>query len=40
MKKMRYPKDASSLGIGIDLAREEIEGTSKVVIVSFLYFIP
>jgi len=24
----------------MDLAREEVEGTSKVVIVSFLYFIP
>ena len=33
-------KDASLLGIGMDLAWEEVEGTSKVVIVSFLYFIP
>jgi len=24
----------------MDLAQEEVEGTSKVVIVSFLYFIP
>jgi len=24
----------------MDLAREEVEGTSKVVIVSFLYIIP
>jgi len=40
MKRIRHHKDTSSLGIGIDLAREEIEGTSKVVIVSFLYFIP
>ena len=31
---------ASLLGIGTDLAREEVEGTSKVVIFSFLYFIP
>ena len=29
-----------SLGIGTDLAWEEVEGTLKVVIVSFLYFIP
>jgi len=40
MEKMRHPKDASSLGIGMDLVQEEVEGTSKVVIVSFLYFIP
>jgi len=40
MKEMCHPKDASLLGIEVDLAREEIEGTSKVVIVSFLYFIP
>ena len=40
MEKTRYPKDASLLGIGMDLAREEVEGISKVVIVSFLYFIP
>jgi len=38
MKKTRHPKDASSLGIEVDLAREEIEGTSKVVIVSFFIF--
>ena len=40
MKRMRHPKDASSLGIGMDLAWEEVGGTSKVVIVFFLYFIP
>jgi len=40
MKKMHHPKDTSLLGIGIDLAREEIKGTPKVVTVSFLYFIP
>jgi len=40
IKRMRHHKDTSSLGIGEDLAREELEGTSKVVIVSFLYFIP
>jgi len=40
MKRTHYHKDASSLGIGMDLAQEEVEGTSKVVIVSFLYFIP
>jgi len=40
MKRTRHHKDASSLGIGTDLAREETEGTSKVVIISFLYFIP
>jgi len=40
MKRTRHYKDASSLGIGTDLAQEEVEGTSKVVIVSFLYFIP
>jgi len=40
MKRTRHPKDGSSLGIRMDLAREEVEGTSKVVIVSFLYFIP
>jgi len=39
MEKTCHPKDASLLGIRIDLAREEIEGISKVVIVSFLYFI-
>jgi len=38
MKKMRHPKDASLLGIEVDLAREGIEGTSKVVIVSLLSF--
>jgi len=40
MKRTYHYKDASSLGIGTDLAQEEVEGTSKVVIVSFLYFIP
>jgi len=40
MKRTRYSKDMSSLGIGMDLVREEVEGTSKVVIVFFLYFIP
>jgi len=40
MKRTRYHKDALLLGIGTDLAQEEVEGTSKVVIVSFLYFIP
>jgi len=40
MKRTRHPKDALSSGIRMDLAREEVEGTSKVVIVSFLYFIP
>jgi len=40
MKKTCHPKDASSLGIEVDLARKGIEGTSKVVIVFFLYFIP
>jgi len=39
IKRMRHPKDVSSLGIGMDLVQEEVEGTSKVVIVSFLYFI-
>jgi len=39
MKRMRHHKDMSSLGIGMDLVQEEVEGTSKVVIVSFLYFI-
>ena len=39
MKRTRHHKDMSSLGIRTDLAREEVEGTSKVVIVSFLYFI-
>ena len=40
MKKTRHPKDASLLGIGMDLVQEEVEGTPKVVTVSFLYFIP
>jgi len=40
MRRTRYHKDVSSLGIGVDLVREELEGTSKVVIVFFLYFIP
>jgi len=37
MKRIR--KNTLSLGIGTDLVQEEAEGTSKVVIVSFLYFI-
>jgi len=40
MKRTRHPKDVSLLGIGMDLVQEEVEGTSKVVIASFLYFIP
>jgi len=40
MMKTRHPKNVSSLEIEVDLAREGLEGTSKVVIVSFLYFIP
>jgi len=40
MKRTCYYKDASLLGIGMDLVREEVEGISKVVIVFFLYFIP
>jgi len=40
MRRTRYHKDALSLGIGVDLAQEELERTSKVVIVFFLYFIP
>jgi len=40
MKRMCHHKDTSSVGIWMDLAWEETEGTSKVVIVSFLYFIP
>jgi len=40
MKRTHHLKDASLLEIEVDLAREGIEGTSKVVIVSFLYFIP
>jgi len=40
MKKTCYHKDTSLLGIGMDLVWEEVEGISKVVIVSFLYFIP
>ena len=40
MRRMHHHKDILSLGIGVDLAQEELEGTSKVVIVFFLYFIP
>jgi len=40
MKGTRHHEDVSLLEIGTDLAREEVEGTSKVVIVSFSYFIP
>jgi len=40
MRRTCHHKDTSSLGIGVDLAQEELEGTSKVVIVFFLYFIP
>ena len=40
MKRTHHHKNALSLGIGMDLAWEEAEGTSKVVIVFFLYFIP
>jgi len=40
MKRMCHHKNTSLLGIGMDLVREEVKGTSKVVIVSFLYFIP
>jgi len=40
MKRTRHHKDMSLLGIGMDLAREEVKGTSKVVRVFFLYFIP
>ena len=40
MKRTCYSKDTSSLGIEMDLVQEEVKGTSKVVIVSFLYFIP
>ena len=40
IKRTHYYKDVLSLGIRTDLAREEAERTSKVVIVSFLYFIP
>jgi len=39
MKKTHHHENALSLGIGTDLAQEEVEGTLKVVIVSFLYFI-
>jgi len=39
IKRTCYYKDTSLLGIGMDLAQEKAEGTSKVVIVSFLYFI-
>jgi len=40
MKRIHHHKDVSSVGIWMDLVREETKGTSKVVIVSFLYFIP
>jgi len=40
MKRMHHHKDVLSLGIGMDLVQEETKGTSKVVIVFFLYFIP
>jgi len=40
MKRTYHYKNMLSLGIGTDLAWEEVEGTLKVVIVSFLYFIP
>jgi len=40
IERTRHPKDASSLGIGMDLAWEEVEETPKVVTVFFLYFIP
>jgi len=40
MRRTRHHKNMLSLGIGADLAWEELKGTSKVVIVSFLYFIP
>jgi len=39
MEKTCHPKDTSLLEIKMDLAREEVEGISKVVIVSFLYFL-
>jgi len=40
MKRTHHHKNVSSLGIETDLAQEEAEKTSKIVIVSFLYFIP
>ena len=40
MRRTHHHKDVLLLGIGADLVREELEGTSKVVIVFFLYFIP
>jgi len=40
MKRTCHYKDTSLLDIGMDLVQEEAKGTSKVVIVSFLYFIP
>jgi len=40
MRRTCHHKDMLSLGIRADLVQEELEGTSKVVIVSFLYFIP
>jgi len=40
MKRTRHHKDMSLVGIWTDLAQEEAEGTLKVVIVFFLYFIP
>jgi len=39
MKRTCHHKDASSVRIWMDLAWEETEGASKIVIVSFLYFI-
>jgi len=39
IRRMCHYKDVSSLGIGADLVWEELEGISKVVIVSFLCFI-
>jgi len=40
IRRIHHYKDASSLEIGADLVQEELEEISKVVIVSFLYFIP
>jgi len=40
MKRTCHHKNTLSVGIWMDLAWEEAKGTSKVVIVSFLYFIP
>ena len=40
MRRTCHYKDISSLGIGADLVWEELEETSKVVIVFFLHFIP